>query len=791
MAKSTVEYLSKAVLDLTEEEPIRVLHVDDEAGFLKTAKPCLEMQGAFQVETASSVEEASEKLKKKKFDVVVSDYVMPEKDGLQFLKELRDSGNSIPFILFTGKGREEVAIKALNLGADYYMNKIGESDTVYYELSHSIRQAAARSKAEEELARSETKYRSLVENTGAGVITVDLKGVFTFVNKAICGMTGYSEKEFLDKPFINFIHPDDRNRMLQIFGNFMKKPELNPRFDFRVIHKKGHIVHLHSAPTLYKHEGQIAGSCAIITDITERKQANEILRFQRDLAVTLAKTDTIREAVNKVFDEFLEFEEFDCAGFYLVDRETGDLDMILHRGLPKGFVEKVSHFDGDSPYTKVVMEGKPLYQKTSDFPPIIREDLESDGILAAVAIPIQYKGEVVADLNLASHSHHEVSALTRDTLELVCAHIGEAIVRVRTEERLRKSEERYRVLVESASDAIFTLNEAGDFLSANQEAAKSMGVTPEGVIGKNMYDLFPKDVADRQLRSVKAVFETGKPLLASETSTQTKSGQRWYSTSLVPINDSQGKVIHVTAIARDITERKRMHEELKTTLEKLVVLNEKLGVVGRLTRHDVRNKLSAVINDIYLAKQKLTDDNKTLTHLKNIESAVQQIERIFDFARTYEKLGVEQVAHMDVEKTLEESVKWFPDLHGVEVVNTCHGLTVLADSLLRRIFYNLIDNSLKHGGKFSRIGVYCEEAGKDQLKLVYADDGVGIPEAEKEKIFEEGYGKDTGYGLYLIRKICEVYEWNIRETGKYGKGAQFSITIPKMNKSGKAAYQLH
>ena len=115
MTQSTVEFSKTNAIDIIKEAPVRVLHVDDDAGFLKTAKLILEMQGAFQVETASSVEEAAEKMKKEEYDVVVSDYQMPGKDGLQFLKELREKGNSIPFIVFTGKGREEIAMKALNL----------------------------------------------------------------------------------------------------------------------------------------------------------------------------------------------------------------------------------------------------------------------------------------------------------------------------------------------------------------------------------------------------------------------------------------------------------------------------------------------------------------------------------------------------------------------------------------------------------------------------------------------------------------------------------------------------
>jgi signal transduction histidine kinase len=153
-------------------------------------------------------------------------------------------------------------------------------------------------------------------------------------------------------------------------------------------------------------------------------------------------------------------------------------------------------------------------------------------------------------------------------------------------------------------------------------------------------------------------------------------------------------------------------------------------------------------------------------------------------------LGIEELAYMDVEKAVGGAVSLFSDLHGVKVINDCRGLTVLADSLLRQLFYNLIDNSLKYGEKISRIRVYYKEAGQNQLNLVYEDDGVGIAKAEKAKIFNEGYGKGTGYGLYLIRKMCEVYGWTIRETGKHGKGAEFTIIIPKTSENDIINYQL-
>jgi signal transduction histidine kinase len=241
----------------------------------------------------------------------------------------------------------------------------------------------------------------------------------------------------------------------------------------------------------------------------------------------------------------------------------------------------------------------------------------------------------------------------------------------------------------------------------------------------------------------------------------------------------------LTDVADEINE---MLATLEQSRNKLQMLNEKLSVVGSLTRHDARNKLSIIANNLYLARKKISNDSGAINCLADIESAIEQMESIFNFAKSYEKLGMEELHYMKTEMSIKEAAMIL-DLADVKLVNECHDQVVLADSLLRQLFYNLIENSLRHG-KVSQIRVHCEETGNGQLKLVYEDDGVGIPESEKAKIFEEGYGKGTGYGLFLIRKICEVYGWTIKETGKEGQGAQFTMTIPKMNENGKANYKI-
>ena len=628
MVESTVESVFKAVVDLTEKELIHVLHVDDELGFLKGAKQILEMQGNLKVETALSAEEALKKMEKKTFDVVVSDYQMPEKDGLEFLRELREKGDNIPFIMFTGKGREEVATQALNFGAQRYFNKIGAPETVYTELSHGIHQVVSSSRAEKALRKSEEKYRSIVELAPDSIMTFDLKGVITSCNTASTRLSGYSKDELVGKHFSRIapIRATDIPKFLRMLPLTISGKVPKP-FEVTFKHKDGTTRQGEVRMSLMKDEGRTIGFQAIMRDITERKKADV---------------------------------------------------------------------------------------------------------------------------------------------------------------RLRESEKKFRDIFENANDVIVYGDLKGTILDLNQKGAELAGIEKEKILGKNFRKLGLisfRDVPKLLGRLARKALGKANTENFQLTITKKDGEKRFLEVNSTLIR--RGKMpAGFLAIARDITERRKIQERVEK-------MNEKLEVVGKLARHDARNKLSAVAMNVFLAKQKLVDDNEALEHLSQIESAVADVERIFDFARIYEKIGMEELVYADVEKSFEEVVMLFSDLHGANIVNDCHGLTVLADSLLRQLFYNLIDNSLKHGEKVSRIRVYHEEVGKNQLKLVYEDDGVGIPKAEKKKIFIEGYGKGTGYGLFLIRKMCEVYGWTIRETGKQGKGAQFTITIPKMSESGKIAFQLH
>ena len=281
--------------------------------------------------------------------------------------------------------------------------------------------------------------------------------------------------------------------------------------------------------------------------------------------------------------------------------------------------------------------------------------------------------------------------------------------------------------------------------------------------------------------------ETGKIL--KEFRLKNNDGKAVY-VILNAIKLPDGKLI---AFCENITERKKAEQNLDRLMDELVKVNEKLDVVGSLTRHDVKNKLSAVTGYAYLLKKKHPDQTDIVEGLGKMEQAVAEAMKIFDFAKMYEQIGVEELTYINVEETFKEALALFSGSFNVKVINDCRGLSLLADSFLRQLFFNLIDNSLKHGKKATTIRVSYEKADQDRLRLIYEDDGVGIPVDNKMKLFKSGFstGGSSGYGLYLIRRMMEVYGWVIQENGEPDQGAKFTITIPRINQKGKENLEVH
>ena len=186
-----------------------VLYVDDEPELLTLGRLILEKDGEFSVETAESAEEGLKKLRAGHFNAIISDYLMPDTDGIEFLRKVRLEFGHIPFILFTGKGREDVVIEAINQGVDFYLQKGSDPKAQFSELIHKTHEAIDRSKSDKDLQEKSAELDQFFTLALDLLCIVDIEGTFRRLNSAWETTLGYRMDELVGKKFLDLIHPDD------------------------------------------------------------------------------------------------------------------------------------------------------------------------------------------------------------------------------------------------------------------------------------------------------------------------------------------------------------------------------------------------------------------------------------------------------------------------------------------------------------------------------------------------------------------------------------------------------
>jgi PAS domain S-box-containing protein len=339
----------------------------------------------------------------------------------------------------------------------------------------------------------------------------------------------------------------------------------------------------------------------------------------------------------------------------------------------------------------------------------------------------------------------------------------------RADDALRKSENLYQTLSESSPDLIFLIDREGIIQYINLRATQAFMLTPGNLIGKRIDLIFPPDIARQHMDDINIVFTTKEPQFF-ETLETFPTGARWISTRLVPIIGPDREAIQILGISTDITERKQMEDALRQA-------NKKLSLLSSITRHDITNQLSVLVGHLTILEQKQPDPINT-EYFQNVSNTAKRISAMIQFTKEYESIGVNAPVWQDTRTLVDTAAKEAPLGQVVVKNNLSAGAEMFVDPLVVKVFYNLMDNAVRYGGKITTIRFSIEDREDDHV-VVCEDDGDGIVAEEKEKIFERGYGKNIGMGLALSREILDITGITIRETGKPEKGARFEMTVPK------------
>jgi len=396
-------------------------------------------------------------------------------------------------------------------------------------------------------------------------------------------------------------------------------------------------------------------------------------------------------------------------------------------------------------------------------------------------------GEIIRELSTTGHAIFETEhtrkdgsvvpveinahVVSLDGTRVMVSVVRDITLRKQAEEALQESEERFRMLLQDVpSVAVQGYRMDGTTHYWNKASGNLYGYTPEEAVGKNLLDLIiPPEMRDDVTQAIASMAETGIPLPAAELSLMRKDGSRVavFSSHAI-VRRSQGGM-ELFCIDIDLTGRKQVEEALGKA-------NRKLNLLSSITRHDINNQLTVLQGYLTLLEMKQPD--KTFSGIfNNIKTAAQRITAMIQFTREYEGVGVNAPVWHDCRMLVDTAARQ-ARLGRVSVKNDLPpGAEVLADPLIVKVCFNLIDNAVRYGRKITTIRFFVEEQ-VGGFVIVCEDDGDGISQKEKNQIFMRGYGRNTGLGLSLSQEILEITGITIRETGEPGKGARFEMRVP-------------
>lgn len=314
---------------------------------------------------------------------------------------------------------------------------------------------------------------------------------------------------------------------------------------------------------------------------------------------------------------------------------------------------------------------------------------------------------------------------------------------------------------DAIEDAVLVVDDQRTILEANPAAVAMVGSTLNNVVGKNI-DWYSRSIGAEAYAEAK--LQSGETELEIEGPDGRRNLDVRCSTIDIPQSNSKGFLLMV----RDVTEKRRAERQIS-------ISNEKLRILDSVTRHDIMNKSMAIAGYAALLRDGLSTDRQR-RFLEGIVKSNERITEECNFAKTYIDLGVKTPAWQELDMVLINSSSSL-SFGDIQLYRDVEGLEAYADPMLEIVFHNLFDNSLRHGEKVTRISVSARRDPAD-WKIIYQDDGVGIPMELKERIFEEGFGKNTGLGLDLCRRILAITGITIHESGAPQEGAMFVMTVP-------------
>ena len=575
------------------------------------------------------------------------------------------------------------------------------------------------------LSESENLYKAIFENTGTATILIGDNGDISLVNSEFERLSGYTANELKSKEWLDFVHPADRDKVL---GRYAKRKEsgdadLPKHYEFKFVDRKGDVHNICLTAGYSDKTKQIIVS---LNDISAINRINRALRESEE------KFRLIFE--NSPLGKF----HFGKDGI-ITEYNDNFVDIVP---VPAGFSDGID-------------------------PSVIPGRCINDAIKAIIKGDL---GKFDKECVIRSGSDKSYVRVIIAPVKGREGNIKGGIGIVEDITRKRKAEEeqkRFKAIFDKANYGSVIADLNGNIIYNNKYFADVHGYAPEELTGNNLKNLHHEGGALSLPEFMGRVIEDGE-FGAEELWHRNRAEEKFpMLVNGILLKNSDEVPEYIAATAIDISERKRQEESLS-------VANKKLKILSGITRHDILNQISALSSYIELTKE-FAETSPLPDYLSRMEKTASTVRQQIEFTREYEDLGVNEPCWIDISDAVDKPRSINPG--DVEIINDCGNLLVYADQMFEKVFYNLLDNTIRYGAGADKVRVHYRMS-DGGIVIIFEDNGQGVEDDRKERIFDRKFGENTGYGLFLSREILSITGLTIQETGVYGEGARFEIFVP-------------
>ncbi|MUV49147.1 PAS domain S-box protein [Haloarcula sp. CBA1122] len=734
---------------------MRILHVDDEPGFADMTATFLEREDdRLDVQAATSVAAGLEILTDTDIDCVVSDYDMPDRNGIQFLETVREEYGSLPFILYTGKGSEEIASDAISAGVTDYLQKQSGTDQ-YAVLANRITNAVE----SQRVKRERNRQLDAIETAQEGISILDEDGTFIFVNEAYADLYGYEPDEMVGEHWELLYQAEDIPRIYD---------EIVPTVD-ETGYWSGTTTGLRADGSTFTEDHVLARTdrgelVCTVRDISDQRDGEEELsRIKRAMdeapvGITITSPEQDDNPITYANRQFLELTGYTESEVYgrncrfLQGEETESEPVDAMRAA----------IDADEPVSVELRnyrkDGTMFWNQVTIAP--VRDD---DGTV------VNYVG-FQQDITERKEHEHRLRALSESVQNLLQADTREEVAEIGVDtactvlgleaNTIHLYDEGDRTLEPvAASDAIYDLlDDLPTF-------------TPGGSIAWRVYESGDALAVD-DVHADPDIYNPDTPIKSELYLPLGEHGILLAGSETAAAFDQRDVVLgeilagHVTSALKQVegTEQLRDHQQ------ELEQHNDRLEAFTSVVSHDLRNPLTVAEGRLELAREECESE-----HLAAVERAHERMDTLITDLLTLAQDGETVTDREPVALASLVEDCWTNVETADATLVTDIDRTVLAnESRLKQLFENLVRNAVEHAGADVTVTVGAVDDG-----FYVADDGPGIPEADRDTVFEVGYStstEGTGFGLSIARKVAEAHGWEINVRDSADGGARFEVT---------------